>query len=156
MAWKSFKMNGTRWAIERKHFLEYLLRKKCKQVCNLLCSVRSGDQVLSICLILPYLVRLLQWLSCEEFACNEGDAGSIPGWGRSPRGHGNPLRYACRENPTDRGAWWVTVQRVPQSQTRLKQQQQKHYSVWLSYRDLNLDLTFWVILSIAPHWNKNW
>ena len=28
----------------------------------------------------------------KELACNEGDPGSIPGLGRSPRGgHGNPL-----------------------------------------------------------------
>ena len=27
----------------------------------------------------------------KEFSCNVGDLGSIPGWGRSPRGgHGNP------------------------------------------------------------------
>ena len=34
------------------------------------------------------------------------DAGLIPGLGRSPGGrHGNPLQYACLENPMDRGAW---------------------------------------------------
>ena len=28
----------------------------------------------------------------KESACNAGDLGSIPGWGRSPGGgHGNPL-----------------------------------------------------------------
>ena len=33
-------------------------------------------------------------------------AGSIPGLGRSPGGgHGNPLQYACLENPLDRGVW---------------------------------------------------
>ena len=33
-----------------------------------------------------------------------GDAGWIPGWGRSPgRGHGHPLQYSCLENPMDRG-----------------------------------------------------
>jgi len=38
-----------------------------------------------------------------------GDTGSIPGLGISPgKGNGNPLLYACLENPTDRGAWWVT------------------------------------------------
>ena len=34
---------------------------------------------------------------------NAGDirnAGSVPGWGRSPgEGHGNPLQYSCLENP---------------------------------------------------------
>ena len=32
------------------------------------------------------------------------DAGSIPGWGRSPGGgHGNSFQYSCLENPMDRG-----------------------------------------------------
>ena len=36
----------------------------------------------------------------KESACNVGDLGSIPGSGRSPeRGLGNPLQYACLENP---------------------------------------------------------
>ena len=35
-----------------------------------------------------------------------GDAGLIPGSGRSPRGgNGHPLQYSCLENPMDRGAW---------------------------------------------------
>ena len=38
-----------------------------------------------------------------------GDAGLIPGSGRSPRGgHGNPLQYSCLENPMDRGACRAT------------------------------------------------
>ena len=49
------------------------------------------------------------------------DAGSIPGWGRSPGGgHSNPLQYSCLENPMDRRAWWATVHRVAKSQTWLK------------------------------------
>ena len=54
---------------------------------------------------------------------NTGDArgeGSIPGLGRSPGGHGNPLQDASLENPTDRGAWWAMVHRVAKSCTRLK------------------------------------
>ena len=44
------------------------------------------------------------------------DVGSIPGLGRSPRGgHGNPLQCSCLKNPRDRGAWWVTVLRVTES-----------------------------------------
>ena len=39
-----------------------------------------------------------------------GDAGSIPGLGRSPGGeHDSPLQYSCLEDPMDRGAWWATV-----------------------------------------------
>ena len=44
----------------------------------------------------------------KESDSNAGDtrdAGSIPGWGRSPgEGNGNPLQYACLENAMDRGA----------------------------------------------------
>ena len=52
---------------------------------------------------------------------NTGDAGLIPGVGRSPGGHGNPLEYSCLENPMDRGAWWATVHGVACSLTRLNQ-----------------------------------
>ena len=46
------------------------------------------------------------------------DAGSIPGSRRSPGGgHDNLLQYSCLENPMDRGAWWVTVHVVAESQT---------------------------------------
>ena len=27
-------------------------------------------------------------------------------------GKGNPLQYSCPGNPTDRGAWWATVEGV--------------------------------------------
>ena len=53
---------------------------------------------------------LPQWLSGKESACNEEDAGSIPGLGRSPgEGNDNPLQYSCLENPMDGGAWWGIV-----------------------------------------------
>ena len=45
-----------------------------------------------------------------------GDAGLIPGSGRSPgEGNGTPLQYSCLENPMDGGAWWVAVPRVEKS-----------------------------------------
>ena len=38
-------------------------------------------------------------------AGESGDMGPISGSGRSPGGgNGNPLHYACLENPTDTGA----------------------------------------------------
>ena len=40
----------------------------------------------------------------KESACNAGDLGLIPGLGRSPEGHGNPLQYSCWDNPMGRGA----------------------------------------------------
>ena len=64
-------------------------------------------------------------LTAKNLPANAGDArdvGSIPGSGRSPGGgHGNSLQYSCLENPMDRGAWWVTVHGVSESQARLKQ-----------------------------------
>ena len=54
----------------------------------------------------------------KEFACNEGDPGSIPGLGRSPgEGNGYPVQYSCLENSMDRGAWWATVRGVAKSHT---------------------------------------
>ena len=51
---------------------------------------------------------------------NAGDMGSVPGSGGSPRGgHGNPLQYACLENPMDRGAWGLQSMESQKSQTKL-------------------------------------
>ena len=50
------------------------------------------------------------------------DAGSIPGWERSPGGgNDNPLQYSCLENPWTEStrAWWATVHGVTKSQIRL-------------------------------------
>ena len=53
-------------------------------------------------------------------ACNAGDLGLIPGWGRSPgEGNGNPLQYSCLENPMDGGAWGAIVHGVAKSRKRL-------------------------------------
>ena len=44
---------------------------------------------------------------------NAGDAGSIPGSGRSPgEGNGNPLQYSCLQNSMGRGAWQAMVHGV--------------------------------------------
>ena len=46
----------------------------------------------------------------ENPPANAGDAGSIPGSGRSPReGNGNPLQYSCLRNPMDRRTWQAIV-----------------------------------------------
>ena len=56
----------------------------------------------------------------KNSTCNAGVLGLIPGLSRSPgEGNGNPLQYACLENPMDRGAWWAIVHRVPKSQAQL-------------------------------------
>ena len=49
---------------------------------------------------------------------NAGVMGSIPWWGRYPRGgSGNSLQYSCLENPRDRGVWQVTAHSITKSQT---------------------------------------
>ena len=55
-------------------------------------------------------------LVVKNLPANAGDAGLIPGFGRSPGGgNGNPLQYSCLENPTDRGTWWDTVHKITES-----------------------------------------
>ena len=52
-------------------------------------------------------------------AGDTGNAGSIPGLGRSlGEGNGNLLQYSCLENYMDRGAWQATVHGVTKSQTQ--------------------------------------
>ena len=56
----------------------------------------------------------------NEYPCNVGEPGSVPGLGRSPgEVNGNPLQYSCLENPMDRGAWQSTVHGVAKSWTQL-------------------------------------
>ena len=51
-------------------------------------------------------------------AGDTGDAGSIPGSGRtSGGGNSNPLQYSYLENSVDRGAWQATVHRAAKSWT---------------------------------------
>ena len=45
------------------------------------------------------MLRLPWWLICKEFACNEGDLGSIPGLGSSSgEGNGNSLYYSGKSH----------------------------------------------------------
>ena len=79
------------------------------KVLTLLCAVTGASQVALVAKNLPFHTGDIRYPS------------SIPGSGRSPgEGNGNPHQYSCLENPMDRGAWWATVPRVTQSQTRLK------------------------------------
>ena len=81
-----------------QYFVTTYTGKESEKVCVCVC----------VCVyISPHHINgLPQWLSRKESACNAGDtgdAGSIPGSGRSPGGgNGNPLQYSCLENPMDR------------------------------------------------------
>ena len=49
----------------------------------------------------------------KKLPANVGDAGLIPGSGRSPgNGNGIPLQYSCLGNPMNRGVWQATVHGV--------------------------------------------
>ena len=53
-------------------------------------------------------------------AGDTGDAGLIPGKGRSPGGgNANPLQGSCLKLPMHRGGWWATVHGVTESRTLL-------------------------------------
>ena len=55
---------------------------------------------------------------------DSGDWGLIFGSERSPGGgNDNPIQYSHLKNPTDRVAWWATVQRVAKNQTQLRTEQ---------------------------------
>ena len=56
----------------------------------------------------------------RNLPASPGDAGSIPGSGRSPgEGNGNPLQYSNLGNLMDRGSWGATVHGVKKSWTWL-------------------------------------
>ena len=60
-----------------------------------------------------------------------GDPSSILGVGRSSGGgNGNSLQYSGLENPTDRGAWWATIQRITKSRTWLSNR--AHSTSWFT------------------------
>ena len=59
--------------------------------------------------------------SVKELACqyrDVGNAGSVPGLGRSPGGgHGNSLQYSSLEKSMGREAWQATIHGVTKSWT---------------------------------------
>ena len=61
---------------------------------------------------------------------NSGDAGLIPGLGRSLGvGSGHSLQDSCLENSIDRGAWWATVYGA----TKLDVTEHQHAKAWQNY-----------------------
>ena len=68
-------------------------------------------------------------------AGGSGDSSLIPGSGRSHgEGNGNPLKYSCLKNPTDRGAWQAIVHGVTKSQAQLSMHSWKNI-----YEQINRD-----------------
>ena len=75
----------------------------------------------------------------KNLPAKAGDMGFIPELGRSPgEGNGNPLQYFCLGNPTDRGAWQVTVLGAAEGSdmTDHPAPSSTHHSIWLPKRDV--------------------
>ena len=82
-------------------------------------------------------------------AGDTGDAGLIPGWGRSSGGgNGNSLQYSCLENPRDRGAWWATVHWVSKSRSRAC----KHHTCARTKSSMLLASPFFLHVLFLPFW----
>ena len=78
---------------------------------------------------------LPRWLSGKESVYNKEatiDVGLIPGSGRSAGGgYGNTLQYFYQSNPMDRGAWWVIVHGVAESDST----EHSALSNWYKFRN---------------------
>ena len=68
-----------------------------------LIHVNVWQKPLQYCKVISLqLIKINGKKKVEEYACNAGDLGSIPGLGRSPgEGNGYPLQYCGLENSTD-------------------------------------------------------
>ena len=71
--------------------------------------------------MLYYIYKDLPGGSVVKNLCaNAGDAGLVPGSGKSPgEGNGNPLQHSCLGKSMHKGAWLATVHGVADSRTRL-------------------------------------
>ena len=85
---------------------------------------------------------LCSWVSqVKNPPADAGDAGSIPGSGRSPgEGNGSPLQYSYLENPMDRGACWAAVHGVTKSRTQLS-----------DFTSLRLVLNLLLVISVSSY-----
>ena len=69
----------------------------------------------------------------KNLPANVGEAGLIPGSGRSLReGNGNLFQYSCLENSMDRGAWRAIVHGVAKSRTCPNSNNKSFYYLKLS------------------------
>ena len=76
----------------------------------------SGTQGQTECLMDCSWLTLDGGSDGRKNACNAGDLGSSPGFGRSPgEGNGNPLRILAGQPHVYRGAWRATVHGVAES-----------------------------------------
>ena len=75
---------------------------------------RINRMYVCVCVCISGIFQVVQVV--KNSPASAGDAGLIPGSGRSPgEGNDNPLQYFCLENPMHRGAWRATVHGVAES-----------------------------------------
>ena len=66
--------------------------------------------------LVPYYMQLVGGSVVKNLPANAGDAGLVPGSGRSSgEGNSNSFQYPCLGNPMERGALRVTVYGVAES-----------------------------------------
>ena len=130
------------------HLFSYAFQSFCWNF-NIIFRTAEAD-ILWLELGMPFLVLGFPDGSVgKEPSCNvgdTGDAGSIPGSGRSPRiGNGYPLQYSCLGNPMERGALVGLQSSGSQSQTLLSD-----YELYCSR------LLVWDLDSVFPELNRIW
>ena len=82
-------------------------------------------------------------LVVKNLPAHAGDAGSIPGLGRSPgEGNGNPLQYSCLENPMDRGAWQAAVHGVAKELDTTQQLNNNNIHIQI-HKDVYCSIVCW-------------
>ena len=87
---------------------------------------------------------LPQWFRDQESTYSAGHPGLVTGPARSPGGgNGNPPQYSCLENSMERGAWWVTVHWVANSQTWLRDNNKNIWILIPIWEDSGLFVWWW-------------
>ena len=86
----------------------------------------------------------------KDPSAKAGDAGSVPGLGRSRGGrNGKLFQYFCLKNPMDREAWWATAHGVPEGRTQLMTEHGRvHKAGWV--HDIQGTSTPTLIWSLPP------
>ena len=83
----------------------------------------------------------------KNLPANAGDAGLIPGLGRSPReGNGNPPQYSYPGTPMNRRAWRATIHGVTKRvghDSATKQHQQSEANNWNKWAKNQLEVPLW-------------
>ena len=128
----------------RKFLLYFYFVSKFICIISFLDSTYNGCQMIFL-FCLTYFTQLFFFFNSsvgfpggsviKNPPANTGDAGSIPGSGRSlGERNGNPPQCSCLGNPMNRGAWWVTVRGIARFRHDLATKQQQLLKSIICYR----------------------